>query len=445
MNQIIPRCQDRIEGLGRFVSEYWDSRDPQRENFRLFMHGEGWKNFADELAEDKKTVEALGSGSLIESALLNALNSTNLLFLTGAGASFCAKNGGEPKQDAPGMGDLWTAVEAKVGKDKFKEICDQFSGVKIDRNIEKLLSLCKIQLELQELAKDNDPKKKPILDFVNNAEAAILKRVDFVDQKTAVDAHSLIVRKVGRRGVRKPRTKLFTTNYDLCFEEAARRQRFTIIDGFSHSLDQVYDRSHFDHDIVRRDNAKDAPDYIANVFHLYKLHGSLDWRRVDGEILRSRGDKGSPVLIYPRSSKYQEAFEAPYLDMMGAFQAALRESDSALIVSGFGFNDDHISRPVLAAMEANMSLRLIVCDPVFIQDERALAACEHVIADVPDEKNTFLLRLRKLAESGDPRIHLINGRFADLAVALPDLVGETDRERHIARTKLLREPAVGVK
>jgi len=59
----------------------------------------------------------------------------------------------------------------------------------------------------------------------------------------------------------------------------------------------------------------------------------------DGEIVRSQGDVGEPILIYPRSSKYQEAFDAPYLDMMGALQAALREPDTALVISGFGFND----------------------------------------------------------------------------------------------------------
>jgi hypothetical protein len=51
-------------------------------------------------------------------------------------------------------------------------------------------------------------------------------------------------------------------------EIAARRHRFTIIDGFSHALDQVYDRAHFDHDIVRREQGKDSPDYVENVFHL---------------------------------------------------------------------------------------------------------------------------------------------------------------------------------
>jgi hypothetical protein len=34
----------------------------------------------------------------------------------------------------------------------------------------------------------------------------------------------------------------------------------------------------------------------------------------------------------------------------------------------------------------------------------------------------------------------MNGRFDDLAVALPDLVGETDRERHSTRVRALSEP-----
>jgi SIR2-like domain len=112
-----------------------------------------------------------------------------------------------------------------------------------------------------------------------------------------------------------------------------------------------------------------SPDYIENVFHLYKLHGSIDWRRKGSVISRSREAKvGDPVLIYPRDSKYQEAFEAPYLDMISAFQTAMRESDTAMIISGFGFNDDHLAKPILAALEANMTMRLIVCDVAFLTE-----------------------------------------------------------------------------
>jgi hypothetical protein len=123
--------------------------------------------------------------------------------------------------------------------------------------------------------------------------------------------------------------------------------------------------------------------------------------------------------------------------MMGALQANLREPDTALIVSGFGFNDDHISRPILSAVEANMSLRLIICDPCFLT-EAQLTEAHHVIKGA-QPANKFLASFLRLAEAGDPRIHLMNGRFDELAVALPDLVGETDRERHTNRIRALME------
>lgn len=146
------------------------------------------------------------------------------------------------------------------------------------------------------------------------------------------------------------------------------------------------------------------------------------------------------MLIYPRDTKFQEAFEAPYLDMMGALQIALRERDTALIVTGFGFNDDHISKPVMAAVEANMSLRVIVCDVAFLNDD-----CLESNPNVVDEKsalrvnNSYFQRWHDLAINGDKRITLINGRFEDLADAIPDLVAQTDRERHADRMQRIRD------
>ncbi len=417
---------------------FWKDRPASPENLRLFVPDDGWKGSSDKLGDDEK-VEAFGSRRLIESAFLNA---TNLVLLTGTGASFAARNPEKTAGKLPpaGMADLWQAVHARVGDARFKAACDRFPAAPVDDNIERLLTLCKLYLELNETADNDDAKAAKT--FVADAEQAILGRVDFIDADTQLDAHASVIQKVGRRGNRKPRARLFTTNYDLCFEEAARRHRFTIIDGFSHALDQVYDRAHFDYDIVRREQGKDTPDYIENVFHLYKLHGSIDWRRKGAEIFRSRDPAGDPVLIFPRSSKYQESFEAPYLDMIGAFLSALREPDTAVIVSGFGFNDDHISRPILASVEANMSLRIVICDPLFLAEEQ-LEAGGHVIAEGKTTENRFVKAFTRLARSGDPRIHLINGRFEDMALALPDLVGETDRERHANRIRSLRDESEG--
>ncbi len=424
--------------------DYWQARAASRSNLRLLIPGKGWLAFADRMGDDNK-VEERGSKDEIESALTNAISASNFLTLTGAGASFSARNPvGQPQ--APSMRDLWDAVASKVGAPEFAAVCAKFQKAKLNDNIEKLLSLCKVYLELNEAAGEDDEEVKAIRTFVPVAEKCILQQVDYVTSQTMLPAHEAYVRKIGRRGFRKARAKVFTTNYDLSIEEAARRLRFTVIDGFSHSLDQVYDRQHFEYDIVRREPAKDAPDYIPNVFHLYKLHGSTDWRRVGPDVIRSRdNDVGEPVLIYPRSSKYQEAFDPPYLDMMSALQAALREPDSALVVAGFGFNDDHISRPILSALESNLTFRLVVCDPGFIRSYEALSgdpldgSVDHTIADVEPHPNSILERIRVLAQGGDQRVHLLNGRFEDLADAMPDLIGQTDRERHAERVRSMRE------
>lgn len=419
---------------------YWKDKAADAANLRLFVPGDGWRAFKDKMNAEGDRIEDPGTQHSIESALLNVLNATNVIVLTGTGSSFAAVN--PPEKPTPaGMWDVWQAVKAEVGDARFQDVCSIFSSAKIDENIERLLTLCKLYLELHEAAIDDEIYMK-VSKFAEKAERAILKRVDFVDQTTNLDAHAGLIQKIGRRGPRKARTKLFTTNYDLCFEEAARRHRFTIIDGFSHGLDQVYDRSHFEFDIVRRSGLRDAPDYIENVFHLYKLHGSLDWRRQASEIFRSRGSEGEPVLIYPRSSKYQESFEAPYLDMIGAFQAALREPDTAILISGFGFNDDHISRPILSAVEANMSLRLVVCDPAFVPADKLDEKIQSM-TEVDDPKNKFLAAFKRMVRGGDARIHLINGRFQDLVSGLPDLIGETDRERHMQRVRALRDGGDG--
>lgn len=419
---------------------YWNEKAADAANLRLFVPGDGWRAFKDKMNAEGDRVDEPGTQRAIESGLLNVLNATNVVVLTGTGSSFAAANSAE-KLTPAGMWDVWQAVQTEVGAAAFNEVCDTFANAKIDDNIERLLTLCKLYLELHETAIEDETYKK-IHGFVETAEKAILARVDFVDRTTTLDAHAGLIQKIGRRGVRKARTKLFTTNYDLCFEEAARRHRFTVIDGFSHGLDQVYDRSHFEFDIVRRSGLRDAPDYIENVFHFYKLHGSLDWRRQAADIFRSRGPEGKPVLIYPRSSKYQESFEAPYLDMISAFQAALREPDTAVLISGFGFNDDHISRPILSAVEANMSLRLVICDPAFVPANE-LAAETQSMTEVADPKNPFLAAFKRMVGGGDARIHLINGRFQDLVSALPDLIGETDRERHMHRVRALRDGTDG--
>ncbi|SOB79124.1 SIR2-like domain-containing protein [Sphingomonas guangdongensis] len=422
---------------------YWENRPASASNIRLYVPGSSWRKATDEPPVVDGEQPKSGAAAGISSVLLNVLNATHVVVLTGTGSSFAAVNPPEGLSPA-GMWEVWEAVRAATGDEAFNAVVATFGEARIGQNIERLLSMCRLYLELKEAAPQGqqNEERQRIAAFAVAAETAILSRVDFVNSATNLDAHAALMQKIGRRGARKPRAKLFTTNYDLCFEEVARRSRFMLIDGFSHTLQQTYDRLNFGLDVVRRDGGRDSPDYVQNALQFYKLHGSIDWRRDGGEILRTRKQVGSPVLIYPRSSKYQESFDAPYLDMLSSFQSALREPDTALLVSGFGFNDDHISSPIMSAVESNMSLRLVICDPAFLGDETLEADGHDIPAGAPPE-HRFIAFFRALADAGDARIHLMNGRFEDLTSALPDLIGEDDRERHVQRMRSFRDAAGG--
>ncbi|WP_240544756.1 SIR2 family protein [Paracoccus sp. AK26] len=328
-------------------------------------------------------------------------------------------------------------------------------------NIERLLSLCKMRLELLSVMKEtlkNAPGAAPQLgpeevataaemerlsDFVELAEETILGKVGFVNATTELSAHADLLAKFGRRSPEKPRVRIFTTNYDLCVEEAALRLNAVLIDGFSHSARQRYNRDNFDHDIVRRRVGTARADFVDGVFQLYKLHGSVDWRRSGDEVFRSLEmdrSRGEPVLIYPRSTKYQEAFDAPYLDMFAALQAALREPDTMLIISGFGFADDHISSPIWSALQSNLSLNLILCDVCFVPED-LLEAGQHEIPNDMTKRNLHQKRILQLALHSDRRVTVLNGRFDDLVAAIPQLEGMTDRQRLEALLAKVNEAA----
>lgn len=387
----------------------------------------GWKSW-DESEEKVKQV------------LHEALNSTNLIALLGSGASI-ATNTDEGSQKAPSMSDLWSSARDKVKPAKFDKVASEMLSESNDKNIETLLSLCKMKIALIKAKEVNEDEPssefKRVSSFVENSEGAILECVDFVSDKTNLDYHIKFLNRLTRRSSEKPRFKIFTTNYDVCIEQAAAKINLVIVDGFSHSVVQRYNRDHFHYDIVRRSQDGANANYIDGVLHLYKMHGSMDWRRrvSDNVVIRSKSsDKGyEPVLIYPRSTKYQEAYLPPYLDMFAAWQESLREPDTTLIISGFGFADDHVSAPIWSALESNLSFRLVLCDPLLAIDNTV--PNEGQGNSYRKEKTTrgdlkpYQSKIIELVKAKDSRITVLNGGFADLAEAIPEIKGETERSQ----------------
>ena len=258
---------------------------------------------------------------------------------------------------------------------------------------------------------------KDLTDFIAEAEVVIWNRCSFIDDSSNVDAHELFLRKVARRSTRLQRTQIFSTNYDLAFEASARGARFNIIDGFGYG-GQSFDGASFDLDYVRR-RANEPLSLEPSVFHLLKLHGSVNWNESGKDIQKvaDYAKPSKPVLIYPSAAKYQLSFQQPYLEFMSRFQIGLRQPEVGLIVVGSGLNDEHLVAPIESALRSNVGLRAAFVTPGAREKSRS---------------STFAW-IEGLIESGDKRLMILTGTFEDLVKQLPEMPLREERDAHADR------------
>jgi len=361
----------------------------------------------DQAEREATKVLLTANNENLKQAVTDLLLAENLIVLCGLGTSL----GKPPERLGPTMVELWDEAErcAAAKFDKIKAAVN-YDFATFGKNIELLLSHCQMSEALK--------PQTLITDFVKDSEKIIVEKCRFVSDTSALNVHEAFLRKVARRSTRQPRMKLFTTNYDICFEHAASSNRFVVIDGFSHTQPQRFDGSYFGYDLVRRESERTSPDYIQNVFHLYKLHGSVDWKIEGSEIIKdSKAEK--PLIIYPRFSKFESSYGQPFLESMSRFQSFLRQPNTGLLAIGSGFNDSHITQPVLAAISANVSLKVIILGPEL--EQKLNPAIKHMTAAI---------------KAGDWRISLVNGFFSEFVEAVPDLVQVLEAEQHEQRTRV---------
>jgi hypothetical protein len=386
-----------------------------------------WKELKPEIvaggdpAEEQKLVAAAKTAKEeLKAFLLSSLQMQHVVVLAGSGTSLGDVTKG------PSMWALWDyCVNSNPGTGNTKRnmavaaakvITDIGYDIAVEKeNIEGLLSRCEAFLQV----KDN----ADVIKFITASKKVILEKCsEFINPADAnqLAAHRTFLHRLSRRRVRDSRLKLFTTNYDLCFETAAGRQGLVVLDGFSFTQPRHFDPRFFLYDIVRRPTTGDEVGTpLEGVFHLYKLHGSVNWSRSgDGEIeVVPKPTPESACLIYPAKGKYQQSYVQPHLELVSQYFSVLREPNTCLIVTGFGFNDDHLSEPILAAVRTNPHLRLIIVNP----------SADDFTAR-PKEKNKYWETLFGLTKQGED-VWLINATFGDFAEMIPDLKSLTPAQR----------------
>jgi hypothetical protein len=138
--------------------------------------------------------------------------------------------------------------------------------------------------------------------------------------------------------------EIFTTNYDLLFEEALESVRAPYFDGFTGGREPFFDPV-----------SVSRSDLPARWTRLWKLHGSLGWRAsAKGEVIRT-GQSSASHLVFPEHLKYDQTQKAPYAALLDRLRTFLLTPDTLLISIGFSFADAHIAARIDEALAANPS------------------------------------------------------------------------------------------
>ena len=157
---------------------------------------------------------------------------------------------------------------------------------------------------------------------------------------------------------------VFTTNYDTAIETYCREGDCTCIDGFVPNLDHRKWTGNFDTKGV------DKP------VRLYKLHGSLDWKRhreygiIQGLELGNTVNTEEDIMIMPTHSPKDEERETPFADIFSFMKQEFKKQDACIVI-GYSFRDESI----------NDVFRK------FVQDKKTLIAISPTVRD--DLKNLF--------------------------------------------------------
>lgn len=201
-----------------------------------------------------------------------------------------------------------------------------------------------LEIELgKEKYKDNIPIiKKIIWKEINEADRLVLesfKKNDTTDFKGIrlliqkfIEPHPQVM-------------NIVTTNYDRVLEYTMSYYDIPYTDGFNGKL-----LSSFNEELFQS----------KNIINLIKVHGSLNWFNLHGEIRYADNciDKFPPQIITPGKNKYQDTYTNPYRELIQRADDKIKEAKSFLVI-GFGFNDEHLTPKIKTSIKKGIPIVLI--------------------------------------------------------------------------------------
>lgn len=297
-----------------------------------------------------------------------AAHDRRLAFLFGAGTSSAvniasAPSRGEKLRHEPlipaidGLTEICAMVVGAMGETQtaaWKTLVRQCQQASRAANVENVLSNVRMKIDamgegetLLELDRENLCKiERAICGAI--ARAACLNE-ERIPKEIPHDDLAAWVRKINRAVP----LEIFTTNYDVLFERAFEAARVPVFDGFVGTYQPF-----FYPDCVDDDDLLPKAKWI----RLWKLHGSVNWRREDGaagqRIIRAQPSE-SGEMILPSHWKYKESRKLPYMAYMDRLVRILNSEHALLITCGYSFGDEHINAILYGALDNRNTANII--------------------------------------------------------------------------------------
>jgi len=209
-----------------------------------------------------------------------------------------------------------------------------------------------------------------------------------------VTPHENFLSKLMARDPQEGRAKVFTANYDTLIEQAMDRLGILYCDGFTGTVGRRFNPAAYDLDYYYPGEVGEGRvRRYHKVVQLYKLHGSITWRRSPmphalnpygiryepGGLLKSSQvlvkrdgtetnylDKvfaaGEGLGILPTAAKYSETLAMPFAHMFRCFGHALQQRQTVLFVIGYGGSDDHVNQIIQDAL-VNPGFTCVIVGP----------------------------------------------------------------------------------
>jgi hypothetical protein len=199
--------------------------------------------------------------------------------------------------------------------------------------------------------------------------------------------HEELLRRILLRSTTLPRAKVFTTNYDLLVERALDNLGVLYFDGFLGTINRTLRTESYHYDLYYPgETTEGRVSRVDRVLHLYKLHGSINWRRRSGatdDVIISHttpeDHEYGDVMIYPSPLKATEMNGYPYAEMFRHFSAHIHQPQSVLLCIGYKFQDSHINRLIYQALSIPSFVLIIVTPQVAVPAEGTTAGPLHEI------------------------------------------------------------------